>query len=187
MDKAVLGTVGKELPEGLAKVAPERVFERLQPAVVAIASKCVSVCDKYMENDTGKLAAQMRVFDPRQRPAYASKNVDQFPLAIASRFWPLLTAAAEGVASEWDKYTKMAIPDAGVRLLSWWEDCSGVLPQLSVIARRMLKLPMTTIGVESSFSMYSTTRSDQQFHMHDDTHIARLSCVFNGMVPRLAR
>ena len=69
----------------------------------------------------------------------------------------------------------------GENLLAWWSKMSTILPTLSRQALRMLRLPLTTCSVESSFSVYKMTRDPQQDKMDESVHIARQSFVFNGV------
>ena len=47
----------------------------------------------------------------------------------------------------------------------------------------MLRILLTTVHVESSFSTYKATRDEQQWSMDSDTHICKMSYAFNGVVP----
>ena len=66
----------------------------------------------------------------------------------------------------------------------WWRSMSSTLPCLPKQADRMLRLTLTAIQVESSFSTYTATCNAQQWSMNDDTHVTRMSCSFNGVLPQ---
>lgn len=74
-------------------------------------------------------------------------------------------------------------PDDGFHLLNWWDAMSSSFPVMASQARRLLRIPLTTVEVEGTFSVYKLTRTANQFNMKDDTHHSRISYVVNGIVP----
>ena len=138
---------------------------------------------KYRDNTSGQLAMQMRVFDPHQRSNWTVDSLQEFTRVLPYRLHPKLTSKGEGGHSEWEHYFMIPASPEKTDILKWWKSVSSVLPCLAKQADRMLRILLTTVHVESSFSTYKATRDEQQWSMDSDTHICKMSFAFNGVVP----
>jgi len=159
-------------------------FASVKPILTEIAGAAHTIAKKYRDNSTGQLAKAMRVFDPAQRYKWGVDNLDDFVRVLPRKLHPQLTESDSGAPSEWSKYFDIPNPPVNINLLEWWRSMSSTLPCLSKQADRMLRLTLTTIQVEASFSTYKQTRTAQQWNMTDDTHITRMSYSFNGVMPQ---
>ena len=176
--------------DALAKLDPEvravlqqgKVqFSTAQPVFQEIADAAYKIAKKYRDNETGQLAKAMRIFDPAQRHKWQDEDLKEFYRVIPCKFHPNLVSSAEGKLSEWELYLASAMPPK-TNLLSWWQSMASLLPILFQQADKMLRTPLVTIQIESSFSTFKQTRHAQQWSMADEVHVARISYSFNGVL-----
>ena len=168
-------------PRVAARLASTKVvFKYFKKQLVTAASKALVICRKYMAGNAGRLAEEMEMLDPRQRGRITKRAIIDYPLILPAKLHvPLSATASAGQRSEWDAYWECTVPAGDIDLCAWW---SGMALAFSTLHSRAT-LPLTTTSVESTFSIYMLTRTEKQFAMHRDTHVARISHVFNGVVP----
>lgn len=146
--------------------------------VTTVAQRCVLQVTKYMDASSGALANQIRILDPRQRASFPDSAVEQFPDIFDLDIRMKIDDGSDGC--EYRRFLRCAPRPEDVPLLQWWEDVASLFPNMAVVANKYLRLPLTSVCVESTFSLYGTTRSKNQFAMEDEVHSSRISFVFNG-------
>ena len=159
-------------------------FVAMKPVFVEIAQAAAAIALKYRDNSTGQLAKAMRVFDPLQKHNWGLDSLEDFVRVLPRTIHPRLTSKDSG-ESEWEKYLSLQPPAATVNLLAWWSSLASVLPCLAAQANTMLRILITTVEVEASFSVYKQTRDEQQWAMSPEVHNTRMSFAFNGIMPKV--
>ena len=158
-------------------------FDTMKPIFQEIAGHAAKTALKYRDNASGQLAKAMRIFDPHQRHNWTVDSLEDFVQVIPYKLHPHITDTVEGSLSEWQAYFAVPAPPEKSDLLKWWKSVSSAMPHLAKQADRMLRILITTVQVEGSFSTYNSTRDERQWSMDSETHLCRISFSFNGVVP----
>ena len=133
-------------------------FDAMKPIFQEIAGYAAKTALKYRDNASGQLAKAMRIFDPHQRHNWTVDSLEEFVQVIPYKLHPRITDSVEGSVSEWQAYFTIPAPPEKTDLLKWWKSVSSAMPHLAKQADRMLRILITTVQVEGSFSTYNATR-----------------------------
>ena len=158
-------------------------FSAVQAFFHDVTGTAATIAKKYLTNDAGQLAKAMRIFDPYQRTSLGVRDLEEYTLVIPLSLHSRIMESHEGEPSEWSQYMDLRNPAPKTNILSWWESMSSIVPCLSRQAAKMLRVLLTTMQVEASFSTFKMTRDDQQWSMTDAVHLDRISFMFNGVLP----
>ena len=158
-------------------------FSGVQTFFHDVAGTAASIAKKYISNDSGQLAKAMRIFDPYQRRILGVPDLEEYVLVLPLALHARIKESHDGEPSEWSQYMELKDPAPKTNILIWWESMSSIMPCLSRQAGKMLRVLLTTMQVEASFSTFKMTRDDQQWSMTDVVHLDRISFMFNGVLP----
>ncbi|GJY47055.1 zinc finger BED domain-containing protein RICESLEEPER 2-like protein, partial [Tanacetum coccineum] len=119
----------------------------------------VTICNMYGDDDGGKLVASCRNALYELFDEYKRIHFDQNVSNISSSSDHGLSSTSYDAKSELDRYLTEDIEDDNeyfqskdFSVLDWWKKRSTTFPILSLVARDVLAMPISTVACESSFS-----------------------------------
>lgn len=122
-----------------------------------------------------------RIFDPHQLPILPSRDIADF------RDIPQLKDPSLALTEEWQIYTNTSaeeFPAEPINLVEFWRSIKCRFPVLAKIAGDCLWMPVSSVDVERSFSLYKHILNDRRESLSEENTKQLLMLYYNGDIEK---
>lgn len=122
-----------------------------------------------------------RIFDPRQLAMLPTRKITDYGAVHQ------LNAPTPALLEEWEMYSNLPagdIPAEPVNLVLFWESMKCRFPNLSKIAADSLWMPVSSVDVERSFSLYKHILNDRRESLSPENTKKLIMLYYNGDIEK---